>query len=78
MLSDFQIAAIWQKTDNPGSSYADFARAIEAAARKDERERCAVAAWNHYMDECKKMRASASANGHWLAANAIRALKDER
>jgi hypothetical protein len=51
--------------------------AIEAAierARADERERCAVTAWNHYMDTCIKRRLAPADNGHFIAAQAIRAL----
>ena len=35
MLTDFDIAQIWTASDKPGSSYADFARAIESAVRAE-------------------------------------------
>ena len=35
MLTDFDIAQIWTASDKPGSSHADFARAIESAVRAE-------------------------------------------
>jgi hypothetical protein len=37
-----------------------------------ERERCAVAAWNYYMDICKKRGLPAAMCDEWCAAGAIR------
>ena len=44
-------------------------------ATNDVLERAAVVAWTHYMDQCKLLRVAASANEHWLASGAIRAMK---
>lgn len=38
-------------------------------------ERCAVAAWNHYMDVCKARGLPANMSDEWCAAKAIRALR---
>jgi hypothetical protein len=51
-----------------GRMLEDFAARIEAA----ERERCAVAAWNHYMDTCKKTCRSPALWHEWCASNAVR------
>lgn len=45
------------------------------ALLKAEREKCAVAAWNHYMDNCKRLRVNASTYEEWLCAATIRSLK---
>ena len=38
------------------------------------RERCAVEAWNYYMDQCKKAGISRHVFDGWCSANAIRAM----
>ena len=50
-----------------------FARAIEEQARREEREACAVAAWTHYMDVCKRRNLNPADHEHFLSAAAIRA-----
>ncbi len=37
-----------------------------------ERERCAVAAWNHYMDTCHKNGIAPTIRREWCASDAIR------
>ena len=37
-----------------------------------ERERCAVAAWNHYMDTCRKTGRAPTIWHEWCASDAIR------
>ncbi len=37
-----------------------------------ERERCAVAAWNHYMDTCRKNGIAPTIRREWCASDAIR------
>ena len=49
--------------------------AIEAAidrAVATERERCAVAAWNHYMDHCRRKHIAPVMMEEWCAAAAVR------
>ena len=36
------------------------------------RERCAVAAWNHYMDTCRKTGRAPTIWHEWCASDAIR------
>lgn len=47
-------------------------RKLAALAVAQERERCAVAAWNHYMDICKRRGLPAAMCDEWCAAGAIR------
>jgi len=47
-------------------------RAHIAAAVAAERERCAVAAWNHYMDTCRKTGRAPTIWHEWCASDAIR------
>ena len=43
--------------------------------RRAEREKCANAAWNHYIDQCKKSGISPTVFEGWCAASAIRAME---
>ena len=59
------------------SWYSWQARAIlalrhEPVAMTDEVEKCAVVAWAHFMDTCRKKRISPADWGDWCAADAIR------
>jgi hypothetical protein len=38
----------------------------------DEREACAVAAWSHYAETCRKKGLNPMHHGHWCSADAIR------
>ncbi len=38
-------------------------------------EKCAVVAWNHYMDVCKKNNISPATFNEWCASSKIRELK---
>jgi len=42
-----------------------------------EREACAITAWNHYMDECRRKNVHPADFGEWSAATAIRARSAE-
>lgn len=58
-------------------SHYQFARAIlalrpEGVMMTDEVEKCAVVAWAHFMDTCRKKRVSPADWGDWCSANAIR------
>ena len=44
----------------------------EPVAMTDEVEKCAVVAWAHFMDTCRKKRISPADWGDWCAADAIR------
>lgn len=46
----------------------DLVNAVVAA----EREACAMSAWAHYMDTCRKRGVPPSSMEHWLAATSIR------
>jgi len=56
--------------------YREVIAELEANAKR-ERERCAVEAWNHYMDTCKKTGRSPAMWHEWCAADAIRAMKEQ-
>ena len=53
-----------------------FGRAIAQHAElweyKRQRDRCASAAWIHYMDMCKARNLAPSEHEHWNAARAVR------
>lgn len=51
---------------------AAFAQAAYEAGAKAENEACAITAWNHYADECKRSGLNAYHFGDWCAATAIR------
>lgn len=38
------------------------------------REKCAVTAWNHYMDTCKRLNRAPASYEEFIASSAIRAL----
>jgi hypothetical protein len=59
-------------TDARWWNTSDAAFAAWRAAVAAERERCAVAAWSHYMDICKKRGLPAAMFDDWCAAGAIR------
>ena len=44
----------------------------ERVPMTDEVEKCAVVAWAHFMDTCRKKRVSPADWGDWCAADAIR------
>ena len=44
----------------------------ERVPMTDEVEKCAVVAWAHFMDTCRKKRISPADWGDWCAADAIR------
>ena len=44
----------------------------ERVPMTDEVEKCAVVAWAHFMDTCRKKRISPADWGDWCSANAIR------
>ena len=44
----------------------------ERVPMTDEVEKCAVVAWAHFMDTCRKKRVSPADWGDWCSANAIR------
>jgi hypothetical protein len=49
---------------------------LEAASLESRTvERCAVHAWNHYMDTCLKARLAPGSQGKWNAAQFIRSIK---
>lgn len=50
-----------------------FAALAYSAGIAEEREACAVAAWSHYADACKRQGVNAMHYGHWCAAALIRA-----
>lgn len=64
---------------DPTNRYAVLINAALAAAepviRAEERERCAVAAWAHYMDTCRKRLCPPADFEHWNATSAIRSLE---
>lgn len=49
-----------------------YDKAALDAAVAAERERCAVVAWTHYMDTCKKHGRAPSMWHEWCAADVIR------
>jgi len=49
-----------------------FASYAWEAATLAERERCAVVAWAHYMDTCKKKSIAPAIYEEWLCAETIR------
>lgn len=73
-MNDDNIEMLWRKTMNSSADRApmEFARALIATAVADERERSAVAAWNHYMETCSRLRLSPADFEHWNAARAVR------
>jgi hypothetical protein len=44
----------------------------KAQGAAEEREACALAAWNHYMDTSRKMKLPPDVHNNWCAATAIR------
>ena len=56
---------------------APIPESILAEIRRAEREKCAVVAWNHYMDRCKLNGISPTVFAGWCSAAAIRALKGQ-
>ena len=66
---------------NPGGTPSDFSKRFtaeilalrpERVPMTDEVEKCAVVAWAHFMDTCRKKRVSPADWGDWCSANAIR------
>lgn len=51
---------------------AEAMKAYAAQCVAQERERCAVVAWTHYMDTCRKFRFAPAMWNSWCAASAIR------
>lgn len=52
----------------------EYAKEYGEACRKQALEEAAVAAWDHYMDTCKKRGLPAATQDHWMACDAIRSL----
>jgi hypothetical protein len=49
-----------------------YTQAALNAALAEERDRCAIAAWIHYMDVCKVRKLAPSEHEHWNSARAVR------
>ena len=49
-----------------------FGRAVVLETYRRQRDRCASAAWLHYMDTCRARKVAPSENEHWNAARAVR------
>lgn len=71
---NYKAASILLNVNSDTSALDTLVSQAEAEARAEMKERCAVAAWMHYMDTCKKTCIHPAHFDQFIASTAIRAL----
>ena len=68
MLTTEQVNDLINASREMGEGPTQLVRCIEAAVR----EQCAVAAWSHYMDTCRRMGIGPGVAEEWNAVASVR------